>query len=308
MSKRPSSGIIKVRNDQVFTQFSKSYEDTLDVNNYTPDLILKVGKEKYEYNCHRLMLASASDFLRMVLGTATPGTIPVILLPDISYTVIDYVLLYVYYGEVQVPEEKYADFVEACKLLEMKAPIDQVYQFYNDDDDDFVSENGDEDIDIGNAVNEEFLEDSETSEDAATERWKYEYGVPPAPRYAAHYEGGMFKGYKDFKGSSKFETRKIDATPQIKRKAQECLILSVQRAYNAVGVQLTPQLQAQIKASKLIIENEKLQRGTTVCGFCDYTINILYRVSRSTGFIVYSNHSLKAHMMKKHPSHLKLRK
>lgn len=303
MLRRPTSGIIKVRNDQVFTQFSKMYEDTLDQNNQTPDLILKVGKEKYEYGCHRLMIAAASDFLSMVLATATPGTIPVILLPDVSYTVIDYVLLYIYYGEVQVPEEKYCDFVEACKLMELKAPIDQVYQFYNDDEEDFGSENGEEDIDIGEAQDVEFLEDSETSEGSMPERWKVDYrGRNDA---LARYQGGTFRGYK---GSSKFETRKIDATPQVKRKAQECLILSVQRAYNTVGCVITPELQAEIKASKLIIEDGKLIRGTTICGYCDYMVNILYRVSRSTGFIVYSNHSLKSHLLKKHEHHLKVRR
>lgn len=302
MAKRLIPGMIKIRNDQVFTQFSKSYEDTLDQNNVTPDLILKIGKEKYEYYCHRIMLACASDFLRMVIKTATPGTIPVIILPDINYTVIDYVLMYIYYGEVQVPEEKYADFVEACKLMDLKAPIDEVIQFVDDDEDEeeVFEEYEYGELEAGEIQDVEYFDDSEgtTSDD--------NYKRPPLPQ-PHHIRGGMINHRYGFlphrmrnKGLSKFETRRIDATPTVRKKAQECLILSVQRAYNSVGVELTPGLQTKIKTSKLIIDDDKLVRGVTDCGFCGFQVNVAYRVSRNTGFIVYSNHSLKTHLTKKH--------
>lgn len=299
--KRPAPSLIKVRNEEAVSQFSKMYEDTLDQSSCAPDLILKIGPEKYEYFCHRLMLAAASNFLKTVIDTATPGTIPVILLPDISFTVIDYLLMYVYYGEVQVPEEKYADFVEACKLLELKAPIDQVYQFYNDDEEEemdaqpSIKEEYDEDddlveVDVGDVEQIE-VSDSETSEDATMEKWKVE----------GHGRENDTKRTK----TSKFESRKIEATPQVMRSAKECLMLSVQRAYKNVGVSVTPKLLTNVKESKLVIEDNKLMRGTHNCALCGYELGIAYRVSRSTGFIVYSNHSLKVHLLKKHQDRIK---
>lgn len=118
--------------------FSKTYEDTLDPNCDAPDMIIKIGSEKHEYFCHRLILAAASDFLETVIETATPGTIPVILLPDVSVVVIEFVLKCIYYGEVQISAVHYADFVDTCKLLELKAPMDQVRQFDNIDEDEEV--------------------------------------------------------------------------------------------------------------------------------------------------------------------------
>lgn len=116
---------IKLTNHTGLTSISKIFEETLDQSCYTSDLIIKVGPAKYEYYCHRLIFATASNFLRSIIESATPGTIPVLLLPDVNVAVIDYVLLYMYYGVVQVPVEHYQDFVEACQLLQLKGPVDQ---------------------------------------------------------------------------------------------------------------------------------------------------------------------------------------
>ncbi|XP_063700444.1 uncharacterized protein LOC134830792 [Culicoides brevitarsis] len=321
MAKRLIPGMIKIRNDQVFTQFSKSYEDTLDQNNVTPDVILKIGKEKYEYYCHRIMLASASNFLRMVLRTATPGTIPVIILPDVNYTVVDYVLMYIYYGEVQVPEVKYADFVEACKLMDLKAPIDEVIQFVDDDEDEEEEEEDDEfidsseygDIEAGEIQDVEFLDGTESQNSQETDT-KPKIQNPPLPQ-PKHYrvsltENSRIGQYQPqqrmrmSKGGSKFETKRIDATPSVRKRAQECLVLSVQRAYNSLGIVISAMIQTKIKESRLVIENNQLVRGITCCGICNFQINVAYRVSRNTGFIVYSNHSLKQHLTRKHVKYL----
>lgn len=84
------------------------------------DLVIKTGEEKHESFCHKMVLAFSSDFLRQVLSTITPGTTPVLLLPDISTDIIDYMMVFMYSGQVKIPSEKYTDFVDACKVLQLK--------------------------------------------------------------------------------------------------------------------------------------------------------------------------------------------
>lgn len=84
------------------------------------DLVIKTGEEKHESFCHKMVLAFSSDFLRQVLSTITPGTTPVLLLPDIGTDIIDYIMVFMYSGQVKIPSEKYTDFVDACKVLQLK--------------------------------------------------------------------------------------------------------------------------------------------------------------------------------------------
>lgn len=122
MKKPPK--ILKVQNEKLWSLFSNSYHDTLDETSYTPDTILKVGVEKREFYCHRLMLITASNFLREILLPIAPETTPLILLPDLSASGFEFFMKYIYYGEVEVPMNYYTEFTEACKLLQLKDTLE----------------------------------------------------------------------------------------------------------------------------------------------------------------------------------------
>lgn len=84
------------------------------------DLVIKTGPEKHESFCHKIVLAFSSDFLQQVLSTVSPGTSPVLLLPDIRTDIVDYLMVFMYSGQVRIPSEKYSDFVDACRVLQLK--------------------------------------------------------------------------------------------------------------------------------------------------------------------------------------------
>lgn len=84
------------------------------------DLVIKTGLEKHESFCHKIVLAFSSDFLRQLLSSITPGMAPVLLLPDIDSEIIDYLMVFMYLGQVRIPTEQYADFIDACKVLQLK--------------------------------------------------------------------------------------------------------------------------------------------------------------------------------------------
>ncbi|XP_063710001.1 uncharacterized protein LOC134838406 [Culicoides brevitarsis] len=118
------SKTIKLRDKRVVDEISKElYLDTFD-GIYTCDLIIKCGKDLFEYSAHRIILASASKFLYDALSTAPPGTISVLILPDIEPKTLKQILKYIYNGEITLDkEDNYLKFIEACRFLEIPDPI-----------------------------------------------------------------------------------------------------------------------------------------------------------------------------------------
>lgn len=283
---------IKFQNNAVTTVFSSTYKEN---DGFTADAIIKIGPEKYEYSCHRLILAASSDLLRSIIESATPGTIPVILLPDLNASVIEFVMTYIYYGEVQIPAYIYADFVDACKLLQLKGPTDeiQVVKAGEEDDEELaeVPMKLEDDIEV-----EDFIETVELTEGSAddTEMAEESYVEP-----------------QDFDTSSHKRMRKtslvgkVTVTPEIEQKAQDRLVQAVLRAYTSLGVKITPFVRRHIRTSRIVIENGVLVRGIHFCGLCDSTKqkehSIRYKVfSTGTGVITFLTDRLKMHLKKEH--------
>lgn len=93
---------------------------TLLIKGYANDLCLKVGLQRTEIRCHRMILTFASEFLAEALKSCAAGKIPVLILPDIEPEIMEYVLQYVYCGELRIPSEKFLEFVDACNVLQLK--------------------------------------------------------------------------------------------------------------------------------------------------------------------------------------------
>lgn len=283
----------KFYNNAVTALFSDSYQDTLDEASLTPDLILKIGLEKQEFYCHRLVLAASSDFLQTIIATATPGIIPVILLPDLNPIAIEFVLIYIYYGEVQVPATQYTDFVEACKLLDLKSPTDQIQLVEHVDDQGEI---------------EVKLEPHETNDNIETVELIGTNDNLSEYHYVKLEEVSGSKSKRKRK-KEKFKVGKINATPEVSRIAQERLIQAIKRAYTSLGIVITDDIERNIAESRIIIENHLLIRGIHNCGLCDINDvkkqRIRYKIfSSDTGCITFLTDTLKIHMKKRHPNSL----
>lgn len=407
---------IKIKNGSAIKQFSQLYTETLNENCCTPDMVIKVGPQKLEYYCHRLMLISASEFLSTIISTTNYGTIPVLLLPDLSLTVIDYVLFYIYYGEVQVPSDVYKEFIDACKMLKLKGPFNilkdvfdefvedpsrklppkqmppqqlppkqmapkitppkplppkqmpmetevaeeeeevdmedsivdvvdigepklnstqdldesifsEIYKTQNNstihsatpsmnntnktpvesDENDSENEKSDDEDDDDNKEQQQDTEENESEEDVKPQ-------IEPPKKVSKHDIDPDFNpnrpratspsGKRPGKKPKKFVPKQLEATPAIRKTAQQFLITCVKRAYGTLGIAQTIKVKAHIAASRLVIADNKILRGVHQCSFCSQPYNVTYRVSFSTGCIVFDNVVLKNHLKKKHPEKL----
>lgn len=86
----------------------------------TFDMVIKAGKYKEEIYCHKMILASCSDFLHELLKDIEPGHQPMIILPDIEPDVIELILVFMYTGNLNINQSKVAEFEIASQLLQLK--------------------------------------------------------------------------------------------------------------------------------------------------------------------------------------------
>lgn len=265
--------------------------------NDTYDLILKTGQEKQEFYCHRIMLGFASDFLSHLISTTTPGTVPVLLLPDIKTSVVSYVLMFVYRGQVCVPNEHYEDFLDACRLLELKGIPGDIKEKEEeeseeiDDDDEIFMLMDVEDADgntLENASNVENDEDPSTS----------------STNYIKNRGDGEFRPMNPIK---------VEITPENSKQFYNRVVQVIKSTYQNFGVPLTKKVQNNIKNTKLVVSDNKLLKSDHICALCDRNIAFPYRTRLDpNGKVVmraWVNSSFSKHMKDVHKkNHLFLMK
>lgn len=277
------------------THFSTMLLETVKEDSFTPDMVLKTGPDKKEIYCHRLMLIAASDFLREAIAAGTPGTIPVILLPDVKVAVIDYILMYIYCGEVQVPATHYPDFIDAFRLLMLKGSFEQIEQVQ-------VPENNL--VDHGELEGTVEVEDEQISvEDSDVEIMEYnESSVADAAEPEGPSEvvtNQMEQRAVEPSGQKKNKIKiKPKMTPEINELIQTRLSKSVQSAYKRHGATLSANVESNIQDSKLVILDNKLIGATHNCAFCGKSYSINRRVYSKT--ISFDSDTFYIHLKKNH--------
>lgn len=286
---------IKIRNDEAVSLFSTMFDDTYDENSFSPDAIIKTGPEKYEFYCHRLVFAAASDFLETLLGTATPGTIPVILLPDVSTKAMQYIIMYVYFGETKVPFDKYVEFVEACKLLQLKGPINEMKP---------VNDGGGG----SHTQIEDFLEMSMTVEEPSNpEDEKKELRARSMSVESDESEEPDMEGFleeierprKKAKNRRRYWSEMLKVKESDKAADHENrLKVCVRNTYQKCRVPISRTVAKSIENSKLVMERKRLMKGETLCGLCGAVIFLNYTVrGRSLSWL---NCNLSRHLKRVH--------
>lgn len=334
--------IIMFHNYDALAQFSKTYEDTFDEARFTPDLVIKIGPDKEEFYCHRLMLVAASDFLRSVISTVATETTAVILLPDLDSTVMECVLMYIYYGEVLVPTKIYADFAEACKLLQLKGIEDRVQLVDTSGRFGEMETGGDqydlEEFDIGvvdkietgdyevieiplNIASVETMTEIDNPSTGTNDKLKKrKQKFKPSVHKKLIHEGYDMRSKRQVSGLKSslgqkirslnlkehppYLSKKIVLTPKTKETAKFLLMSCIKRAYQRLDITLTEKIESNIKDSKLIIENNKLMRGEHRCGLCHELCPFSYRMNSITNSINFRSEVFKIHLQKNHQANL----
>lgn len=289
---------IKIQNDDLMSKLTKSlYEDTFDENCFTPDLILKTGPEKCEFYCHRLIFAASSDFVRTIIATATIGTIPVILVPDLKTSVMQYVLKYIYLGETMVPFDKYVDFMEACNLLQLKGPINEMKPVSQDvpqfEDSLEVSlkvqTNNQDDKAKGQNEKEPFIREMSVESDESEE-----------PNIEGLEVENLTREAKASNNIQNYKTRRElkELTPAKKTVYENRLMFCLTNTYKKHRVLINSKVEKRIKSSKLIIEKMRLLKGEHMCGLCGVQIFLSYNARGNS--LSWFNTALSKHLKRFH--------
>lgn len=74
---------------------------------------------------HRVMLSACSTYFRRVLHE-TGSKNPVIIMRDVSYAEMDFILQFIYRGEIHVPEIRLPSLLKTARLLEIRGLSDNL--------------------------------------------------------------------------------------------------------------------------------------------------------------------------------------
>ena len=80
---------------------------------------------------HRVMLSACSTYFRRVLHEAGSKN-PVIIMRDVSYTEMDFILQFIYRGEIHVPEARLPSLLKTARLLEIRGLSDKLDQPFDE--------------------------------------------------------------------------------------------------------------------------------------------------------------------------------
>lgn len=287
------------------------------------DAVIKTGLEKHETHCHKIVLALSSNFLASVLNNANSGYIPVILLPDIKTDLINYILLYIYTGEVKVPNELYMDFIEACKFLELKGIVENIDQGFNQSQVDLLTvedetneieseyeEVDDETCDFIEMEEENvtLIEDSNEEKSFAKVRLKSEYlknDFIPTSTFRIRDFGPKTLHQTEINkhripASLREPQTKIILNENNTRTLKEKLISSIEGAFKELEIKNKLNITGGVHKVRLVVKDSKLLKGEYTCILCNKTMSVVYSVDKSGKFRQWINSNLRRHIARIH--------
>ena len=75
--------------------------------------------------CHQEILSACSNWFENILSSVENYQHPIILLKDVSFIELEYIVNFMYSGEVIVPQEEIQSFLKTAELLEIKGLLDR---------------------------------------------------------------------------------------------------------------------------------------------------------------------------------------
>ncbi|CAG0914053.1 unnamed protein product, partial [Notodromas monacha] len=76
--------------------------------------------EKRSIYAHKVVLSACSNYFFDVLRSVRDGQMPVLFFRDTAVDLLEYVVRYIYNGEVEVPGSRFTDFINLAEALEIK--------------------------------------------------------------------------------------------------------------------------------------------------------------------------------------------
>ena len=104
---------------QKLTQAFRRYLDAELFCNVT------LSAEGRTVKCHQEILSACSTWFENVLSSVENYQHPIILLKDVSFIELEYIVNFMYSGEVVVPQEEIQSFLKTAEMLEIKGLLDR---------------------------------------------------------------------------------------------------------------------------------------------------------------------------------------
>ena len=86
---------------------------------------VSLSAEGRTVKCHQEILSACSTWFESILSSVESYQHPIILLKDVSFIELEYIVNFMYSGEVVVPQEEIQSFLKTAELLEIKGLLDR---------------------------------------------------------------------------------------------------------------------------------------------------------------------------------------
>ena len=104
--------------DQKLTSAFRKYLDNELFTNVT------LSAEGRTIKCHQEILSACSNWFERTLICVEYHQHPIIILKDVSYQELDYLVSFMYSGEAIVPQEGIQSFLKTAEMLEIKGLLE----------------------------------------------------------------------------------------------------------------------------------------------------------------------------------------
>ena len=114
----PSSDKFSLKWDQYFDSITSTFKRLREEEELF-DVTL-VSEDQTEINAHKVVLSACSEFFRSVVTRKNQGSL-VIFLSGVGSDILEMLLDFIYYGEINIVESKVNTFIDAAQKLKLKA-------------------------------------------------------------------------------------------------------------------------------------------------------------------------------------------
>lgn len=228
------------------------------------DCILKSGSS--ELYVHKLVLSFSSDFLAEVLKSTSESMV-YLTIPDVKTDILEWLIALMYTGEIGVPVDRRVEFIEACRLLRLKAVDDMVDDLFEANETIFEDErmlSEEEDIEF---VAEELEIAGESSRE-----------IP----------------------KSKSLKQRVIVDDSMKVSLTDKLDSLIRKSYGVWTKDKNMDLVDKDHKIRIVVVGDKLIKGLFDCCICGTEISVVYTTDKKGRFKQWVNSNMRRHLFRIH--------
>ena len=84
-----------------------------------------ISEDKVKFSAHKVLLSSCSNVFKFIFNKENKNAIPLLYLGGVSSANLEFILDYIYYGEVSLLQVQLESFLQIGKKLEIEGLISQ---------------------------------------------------------------------------------------------------------------------------------------------------------------------------------------